>query len=107
MRSTGSVPCDRPFNDLEVKFTAEREALLFIRDAYSPYWTATVDGIKTPIARAMGNFKALVLPAGDSTMHLHFSPPWVAGAFGIAYVILVLMGSVLCFWNQRFFKRSR
>lgn len=95
------------FNDLEVNLKAEREAILFIRDAYSPYWTATVDGIKTPIARAMGNFKALMLPAGNSTLHLHFSPPWVAGAFGCAYLILFVMGAALCIWNRRFFKKSR
>jgi len=82
------------YNDLDLKVSANEKSLLFVRDAYSPYWKAKINGERVPITRALYNFKAVVVPAGISTVTFHFSPPWVGVSIAIAYFIIFAVG----FW---------
>ena len=82
------------YNDLDLEVSSPEKALLFVRDAYSPYWKASVNGAEVPITRALYNFKAVVVPAGISTVTFHFSPPWVGVSIVVAYLVIFTVG----FW---------
>jgi hypothetical protein len=76
------------YNSFNLAVSSTQAALLFVRDAYSPYWTATVNGIKSPLTRVLGNFKAVVVPPGESEISLRFYPPGVGWALLIAYMVI-------------------
>jgi hypothetical protein len=84
----------RTYNQLHVKLNTSDECLLFIRDAYSPYWNARVNGQPRPVYRALSNFKCVVVPRGASTLDLDFSPPLVRWLLPLA--IIVFWGTMLC-----------
>jgi Bacterial membrane protein YfhO len=81
------------YNDLEVSVSSPEAALLFVRDAYSPRWQALVNGRRVPIARALHHFKAVVVPAGTSTVRLAFSPPGLGLAIFAAYFCLLAVAA--------------
>ncbi len=70
-------------------------AWLFWRDAYFPYWTATVNGKDSGIIRAFGAYKAVALPTGESKVSFRFQPTPVAVSLSAAYSAIL---AVLVFW---------
>jgi hypothetical protein len=91
----------RTYNELHLDVSASDRCLLFLRDAYSKYWHAQVNGANTPVYRALSNFKCLVVPQGSSTVILKFSPlglPWLLPLaiivfwFTVVYLCLRLAG---------------
>jgi len=70
--------------DIEVDGTAGDYML--ITDGWSRDWTATINGINTPVTRANGAFKALPLVSGRNIIRLRFLPE----AYAIALVIYLL-----------------
>ena len=60
----------------EVTITAflSRPGFVLLLDTYFPGWTATVNGVKSPILRADYNFRAVQVPAGKSTVRFVYQP---------------------------------
>jgi hypothetical protein len=92
----------RTLNTLEieadVRATAGQSALLIIRQNHYPGWTATVDGIKTPIVSANYNLQSIVLAPGRHSVQLSFMPTYfyisVSLALTSAFVIVwLILGS--------------
>jgi len=83
----------RTYNQLHFGLNASDEGLLFIRDAYSPYWHARVNGQPKPVYRALSNFKCVVIPKGTSTLDLDFIPPLVSWLLPLS--IVVFWGTML------------
>jgi hypothetical protein len=83
---------ERTFNSMRVSVETGAPALVFVRDAFSPYWSATVNGASVPVFRAFGNFKALPVPAGRSELRLHFAPGVLGPSIGLAYAIVLALG---------------
>ena len=79
----------RTYNELRLRVASPRPALLFMADAYFPYWRATVDGRSVPVLRGLRHFKVVPVPAGVSEVHLSFSPPWIPFTLFAAYAALV------------------
>jgi hypothetical protein len=79
------------YNTRRLRVSTPRPALLFVRDAFSPYWTAAVNGQPASIGRAFHNFKAVLVPSGESEVLFVFSPRGVALSLLAAY--LALLGS--------------
>jgi uncharacterized membrane protein YfhO len=75
---------------------------LFVKDAYCRYWSAKVNGVPVPICRALGNFKALPVPAGPSEVWLRFAPPWVGWAVLLRYAAILglALGSLWHCWRR-------
>ncbi len=88
------------YNALTIHATSSRPCLLFLRNAYSPYWTAEINSRPIPIARAWFNFQAIPLPQGKCEVHLRFAPPWIAPTLVLAYLVLLAIGG-LCFSHGR------
>jgi hypothetical protein len=66
---------------------------LVVRDSYSPYWRAEVDGHAAPVLRADGLFRAVRLTPGSHDVRLVFRPtPFYAGAIVSAFTAILLAG---------------
>lgn len=65
---------------------------LIIKDAWYPGWVATVNGQPEEVYRANVMFRAVFVPAGDSTVTLSFQPPLWTQALQIGVVIWVVWG---------------
>jgi hypothetical protein len=83
----------RTYNQIHFGLNASDEGLLFIRDAYSPYWHARVNGQPRPVYRALSNFKCVVIPKGTSTLDIDFSPPLVNWLLPLS--IIMFWGTML------------
>ncbi len=76
---------------VRVRATAPCAAYLVVADPYYPGWTATNRGKPTPILRAYGGVRAVMLPAGENLVEFAYRPRSVhAGA------ILSGIGFLLC-----------
>jgi len=72
--------------------------LLVTSEVYYPAgWTASVNGVEVPILRTNHAFRAVVVPAGESTVSMKFAPrshtlgrTISAGATGVVYGVLIL-----------------
>ena len=64
------------YDDTRVVLQVESSApaYLILRDAFYPGWTASVNGVSTPILRANVIFRALQAPAGRSRVVFAFEP---------------------------------
>jgi len=90
---------EKAFSSVRVRTETGAPALLFVRDAFSPYWRAWVNGTPAPVYRALGNFKAVPIPAGVAEVTLRFSPPGIAASLALAYITTVAAG--LAAWRSR------
>lgn len=61
-------------NEVIIKVKSSAPALLFLSDNYYPGWSAKVNGKETKILRADYTFRAVVVPAGESTVLFSFEP---------------------------------
>jgi hypothetical protein len=89
----------KTFSRIRIRTESGAPALLFVRDAFSPYWRGWVNGAPAPVYRAMGNFKAVPIPSGAAEVELRFSPPGIAATLALAYASLAVAGA--CAWRAR------
>jgi len=78
----------KSYNSIDISVDAAQPGLVFIRDAWSPGWKASVNGSPSEIFPALGAFKAVVVPTGASEVRLRFSPPFVGAALLGSYALL-------------------
>jgi uncharacterized membrane protein YfhO len=70
---------------------AAAPAYLFISENYYPDWHATVDGKRAEVVRAQYSLMAVPVPAGATSVELHFASP----AFKRGHVITLGMLAAL------------
>ncbi|MGE5141636.1 MAG: oligosaccharide flippase family protein, partial [Rudaea sp.] len=89
-------------SEVVLQTQAEQPAYLVLADSYFPGWVAQIDGQDTPIYRADGNFRAVVVPAGDHTLRFKYSPLSLKiGAFGsLVAAVIILLGLVALAWQR-------
>lgn len=80
---------------------------LVLADTYFPGWIGQIDGQDTPVYRADGNFRAVVVPQGEHTVRFKYSPVSfrVGSVLSLLAVITVLLALVALVW-QRFVLRE-
>jgi hypothetical protein len=85
---------------IEMQVNSDAEAYLILNDAHYPGWVATVNGEESPIYRANVMFRAVRVPAGESTVIFEFVPTlWYwSMAFG-AVVWLISLGILAWLWR--------
>jgi hypothetical protein len=88
---------------IEIRSNAARPAFLLLKDAYYPGWTATVNGQPAPIYRADVMFRAVRVPAGESTVVFEYRPWWWPGilVFGAVAWALALGALGIGGYSQR------
>ena len=74
-RITGTAAI-KEYSNTEVAITvdAPRGGVLMLHDVWHPWWFAYADGKPTPVLRANGIFRAVILPQGASTIVFRFEP---------------------------------
>lgn len=79
-------------NEVRLRVTATRAAVLVATDTYWPDWRATVDGKASPISRADGLFRAIAVPAGDHTVRMTMAPRalYAGGAISLSALFLCI-----------------
>ena len=77
------------YNSMVLKVNSGAQALLFIRDGYSPYWKINVNQQPVPVAPALFNFKAIPVPTGESVVEMRFDPPGIRWAICLSYLVLL------------------
>ncbi|MCE9634926.1 MAG: YfhO family protein [Planctomycetes bacterium] len=92
---SGRVTAVRPGRDrVDVDVRADRACLLVLCETWLPGWTATVDGVDTPVRRVNVIFRGVPLPAGAQRVSFVYAPQsFRTGAIGsmIALVIALAM----------------
>jgi len=90
-------------SEIILKTNLVAPAFLVLTDTYFPGWIGQIDGADTPIYRADGNFRAVVVPAGEHTVRFKYSPISfrVGSVLTLLAVIAVLLALVALVW-QRF-----
>ncbi|MSR25332.1 MAG: hypothetical protein EXR96_09685 [Nitrospiraceae bacterium] len=78
------------YDALTAEVTTDRRGLLYFADGYDANWKARIDGSVVPVLRANGNFKAVALPEGKSTVTFQYSPTLFASATMVFQAIFVL-----------------
>jgi hypothetical protein len=85
---------------LTVQADAPQAGYLILSELWYPGWTATVDGGAATIEQAAGALRAIPVPAGRSTVELHFWPIMWSWGLILAAVGVVLVLPAL-FWPDR------
>jgi len=83
-------------DEVRVRTAGSGPALLVLTDRFYPGWKATVNEIETPILRANGVFRAVVVPSGVAEVVFRFDPLSVKiGAWVSAVSMLIAMALLL------------
>lgn len=83
-------------NRVELRVHAARPGLVYCSESHFPGWHATVNGRPTRILAANYAFRAVPVPAGDSTIELRYRPPglttgvWISLAAALILLLLAL-----------------
>jgi hypothetical protein len=84
---------------LVLEVDAPRRGFLVLADQWFPGWRASVDGVPATLLRADYVFRAVEVPAGRSTVEMHYAPRSVR--LGFAVSALTLLGLGLALWSAR------
>jgi hypothetical protein len=88
-------------NSTTVRVNMPEPGYMLFMDNYDPQWTARVNGDVVPVLRANFTFKAVKLPAGDSTVEWVFSRKRQKAAWSVYYICMVGFVLLLFGWSQR------
>lgn len=98
-----ALPCatwTRTDTAITADLTLERPALLVVRDAFAPGWTANDGGQELPILRAYGSLKGIPLGPGAHHVELTYAAPGLLpGAVTSCVAFLLVVG--LWVWGRR------
>ena len=84
-----------------LKVQSPSDAYLIFKDAYYPGWQAALNGEPTPIFRANVMFRAVLAPAGESTLVFSFAPRlWQIALYGGLVLWLIALGWLFVLWRQ-------
>jgi hypothetical protein len=80
---------------VEIAVTSPGCGFLVLNDAWQRWWEATVDGKPRPVLRANILFRAVAVPAGQSTVVFEFAPfTGLAGDLALRFVRLTERGGL-------------
>lgn len=73
------------YDSINIKARAAEAGVLYWADGYDRWWKAFVNGNETPVFRANVNFKAIALPAGESTVRFVYRPVAFLASLAVFY----------------------
>jgi hypothetical protein len=91
-------------NGLTLQVQATAPAYLVLSEVWYPGWQATVNGERAAVQRANHAFRAIYVPAGESTVQVWFAPRlWLVGlgGLGIGLVLFVILVGLPSFAGLR------
>jgi len=90
-------------NEVELAVRTPVSGTLVLSDVYYPGWRAEVDGVPAEVLRADYVFRAVLLPPGEHTVRMEFSPwTWRVG-LTVSIVTWVGLGvwAGVALWRKR------
>lgn len=97
--SSARIVSEQP-DEVDIAASMARPGFLLLLDTYFPGWRATVNGARTPILRADYNFRAVQLPAGESTVRFIYQPEsFRLGMVLFAGSLAIVAGMII--WGSR------
>ncbi|MGC9521871.1 MAG: YfhO family protein [Anaerolineae bacterium] len=94
-------------NRAEFIVRTSEEALLVLSDMHYPGWVASVDGISTPLYKANGIFRGVIVPRGEHLIAMRYRPRSFRLGVGLASVAMLTLLSVPGKRLLQFVRRSR
>ncbi len=92
----------RSTNTITLNVQSRAPAVLSIADAYAPGWRVWVNGRETALLKANAMFKAVVVPAGNSRVHLVYAPQtFRLGAFLSLCALAACSGALVVYFLSR------
>jgi hypothetical protein len=85
---------------LALDVQSQQACVLVLSELAYPGWRATIDGAETPLLRADGLLRGLVLPAGEHRIELVFRPTIVYWGWAITLASLLAI-ALLILWSWR------
>jgi hypothetical protein len=83
-------------NQIDLLVEASDNALLLMTDTFYPGWSATINGASTPVLLANAAFRAIAVPAGQSSVRFKFVHPlWKAGTL-VSWCAITLLATLAC-----------
>jgi hypothetical protein len=85
-------------NTMDVAIVTTEPGRVVFTDAWSPGWTATINGEPVAIEKVFGAVKAVTIPAGASNIHFKYRPPYLKEGlllFAAAIVAIGVMGAYI------------
>lgn len=90
-----TVAFDRNTADrVDLTVTAAAAGILVISNAYSPFWTATIDGVAAEVVPVDHTFQGIGLGAGTHRVLLAYRPPHSAGGAAQPFLIAAALGAM-------------
>jgi hypothetical protein len=80
---------------LALEVTAETPSLLVVNDTWAPGWTATVDGVESPLLRVNGLVRGVVVPAGRHAVEMRYRPPGLRSGLLLSLASALVLGLLL------------
>jgi hypothetical protein len=99
---TAEITAETPTH-LTIAVRTETSAMVVIADLWDKGWRAWFDGTPVPILRANHAIRGVVVPAGNGTLEMRYSPAslnWGLGLAGFATAILLTWAGWIA-WNRR------
>lgn len=87
--------------DVELRCTSDREALVVLAEAEAPGWTAAVDGAPVSLERANTVERAVWIPGGTHRVTFAYQTPGRTAGFGLGALGLVAIGAVVAASRRR------
>ncbi len=87
--------------EIRMSVTSTSEAYVLLSDAWYPGWTATVDDQPAPVHRTDLMFRAVAVPAGQSTLVMRFEPQMWSWALYAGLGVGLKVGLVLLVLARR------
>lgn len=87
-------------NSQKFEVKTNKTAIFYISDTYFPGWTAKINGEESKLYRANYNFRAVLAPAGSSTIEFSYLPTHFILGLKISAISLILLAA-LSFFSKR------
>ena len=89
---------------VETTFTADCDRLLVFTDSWAPGWSATIDGIPTPVLRVNNAIRGVMVPAGEHALQWRYRPRFLAPLLALLAAGLAISGILIAtpWWSRRF-----
>jgi len=82
-------------NRVRIAARTTEPALLILSDIHYPGWHARLDGRPTPLYKANGIFRGVVVPPGEHIIEMDFFPPSLRLGLGMAALAICVIIATL------------
>jgi len=89
---------------VNISFVADCDRLLVFTDSWAPGWSATIDGIPTPVLRINNAIRGVMVPAGEHSLVWHYRPRFLAPLLALLATGLGISGILIAapWWSRPF-----